>query len=1014
MSETTIYNITRKFTNTEIDMADVESANVAFQSEFTGIQATPKYSVAKNGTDVVATLPGVTYYATVDINEDFIADGHLEQVANGVWNSSNPKNYSLGYGKQSIIDALESGTWNNGDDTVDIAGYKALEDKTGWVFQGGTLKLTIETHKSHHASYDSYYFTTKTLYNLEAALTETDTPGIEHHEFTDVHMLLDVADLTAVNNGTYTGANWYGAAWEAAQTNYGSNLALSNLHIWEVIGETETDITTQYLAEAAAHTGFDTESDYNDALAGAANDQTLTFANFVDNNNLSVNDSKYLVDLTKEGATSYAGTIMNEKVTANGEKETFNMGRGQDKITFKGKFGDDVVKLSGKDNDELVLEFADDAAVTAKPVGNDLVITDNTLEYYATVKVDCDYVFEAGNESEQNPEGKTSIVDYLQSGTWKNGSKTVNLEQYKALTEAQKAEYTFQGGTLRFSIMDWAGDGSAYYFGTRLNDTAVEGNPLRFGADKNDLAHMYAGTFSGENGFYQNCYAAFQWRCSQTEWAKDINMSDLHIYKLENGTATDITEAYLAETSTYDIETMYNEQDFSGGTVTIKDFSNAARTADDIRINGTAEALYRRNYNGTIVYTDPQVAKLFTTTDADVKGGKITIKGNTNNTVDVSNYSSDSAKGVKITTGKGNDYITGSMYNDTITSKGGYNNVVEMGGTNKITLGNGGSTVTVTGYSSNTIKAKGGDNYLDIDSLGANKVTLGKGDDTVWLQDGVNTVNVGAGENRIWAVDGNNKVTGGKNKDVLTVNAGQTTAKLGAGNDIADINGGNVVLDMGAGNDNVYFDNYGIVGVGDIIASVNGGKGNDLYDLSQVTFTKHDEDAGTFANRIAITDKKGTNTIVLDDNDTPGFADDYDVYFNVSIKTKKGKITKTTVGKSIIINKDDDIANKDTGVVYNYDGKLTKQGVTKNLLVTADAETAGKGLNISQIASTVATWLNANGYQSADAVMYGSDDTARAQLAGIYQGADTVYMKDGVTAFAGYTAANVFQDPVNM
>ena len=1339
MSETTIYNITRKFTNTEIDMADVESANVAFQSEFTGIQATPKYSVAKNGTDVVATLPGVTYYATVDINEDFIADGHLEQVANGVWNSSNPKNYSLGYGKQSIIDALESGTWKKGDVTVDIAGYKALEDKTGWVFQGGTLKLTIETHKSHHASYDSYYFTTKTLYNLEAALTETDTSGIEHHEFTDVHMLLDVADLTAVYNGTYTGANWYGAAWEAAQTNYGSNLALSNLHIWEVIGETETDITTQYLDKAADHTGFDTESDYNDALAGATNDQTLTFANFVDNNNLSVNDSKYLVDLTKEGTTSYKGTIMNEEVTSTNANETFEMGRGQDTIHLAGYTGVDTVKLTGKDNDTLTLDykatatteapnnvklvgndikittqskvryimtaevsgingatpsldthkitddnlteingkkvlvfcpgqasmigtenppfqvgdyvfatsksiyysekdstgvdimfglgsvkeglsggtvefdaarysnfkvyeiaatsykddyknpviikeitkdykkivdaikddpagegaktavqkfselqqdlweqsrdsagrrkyeestltikdfgkdstvqsvlfgdtdlatqtyevemgkdkkgktlttftgtrlnesiesqaanetfqmgtatkdeyrngedtiyfydkygndavkvvngatldliFADPTGLTYSAKGNDLKITDNTLEYYALVDVDQRYLTDGKNDHVKNgqygnddehydPKDGTDISDKLINARYvlKSNPKTsISVEKFDSLSAEKQALYQFKG-TLKLTLRTNALHSTTYYDKTLftsdtlyqlLEEVPLTGDPV---GNRNVAIALEAKELAQANAGGQ------QWHNQATLEAqgradKQLTFTNARVYQVENGKTTEITDAYIANATKEGVdESDYNAalaatQDFNGGTVTIKDFSNAARTADDIRINGTQKALFRRNINGTIVYTDPQVAKLFTTTDADVKGGKITIKGNTNNTIDVSNYSSDSAKGVKITTGKGNDYITGSMYNDTITSKGGYNNVVEKGGTNKITLGNGGSTVTVTDYSSNTIKAKGGKNFLDIDSLGTNKVTLGKGDDTVWLQDGVNTVNVGAGENHIWATDGNNKITGGKNKDVLTVNAGQTTAKLGAGNDIADINGGNVVLDMGAGNDNVYFDNHGIVGVGDIIASVNGGKGNDLYDLSQVTFTKHDEDAGTFANRIAITDKNGTNTVVLTDSGETGLADDYDVYFNVSIKTKRGKITKKTVGKSLLFNKDGDIASKDTGVVYNYDGKLTKAGVTKNLLVTADAETAGKGLNINQIASTVATWLNANGYQSADAVMYGSDDTARAQLAGIYQGADTVYMKDGVTEFTGYTAANVF------
>ncbi|MBQ6516689.1 hypothetical protein IJI31_05865 [bacterium] len=215
-----------------------------------------------------------------------------------------------------------------------------------------------------------------------------------------------------------------------------------------------------------------------------------------------------------------------------------------------------------------------------------------------------------------------------------------------------------------------------------------------------------------------------------------------------------------------------------------------------------------------------------------------------------SDYIASFNKGLTINTYSGNDHILGTNYNDTIISGAGNNVVKEVAGKNKITTGSGADTITLTGYSINTVDAGLGDNTINVKSMGTNKITAGRNNDTLNLYYGNNNANLGAGDNNVLVDDlGINKVSCGNGYDTVKINAGYNTINVGNGNnsftitngintltsgknyDAFYIYGGNNTINSGAGNDEFYIYNENPVGeeVDGGYNTINSGNGNNKF-----------------------------------------------------------------------------------------------------------------------------------------------------------------------------------------
>ena len=380
--------------------------------------------------------------------------------------------------------------------------------------------------------------------------------------------------------------------------------------------------------------------------------------------------------------------------------------------------------------------------------------------------------------------------------------------------------------------------------------------------------------------------------------------------------------------------------------------------------------------------------------------------------INLLDFVSSNGKGLKINSKEGNDIIIGTIFNDTVNVLFGDNDITQISGKNKIVTGKGNDIIHAKNISSNTIKSSGGDNYAELDSMCTNKVTFAGGNDTIVASCGENTINAGNGKNVIELSNSSNKVTTGKDIDTITVFSGLNNINSGKGNDCiclkggantvksssgnneitvegADfyemsnkittgngedkfiLNGGYNTINSGGGKDNFIFNNF----ENDIVAYINGGKGNDSYDFTEYNFADVE-------SSINITDKYGSNVIKLKENSC-----DYDVYFNVSIKKNKSgtKITKTTVSKSFAISQNNgDLIDTLNGVTFITDGKYNKDGSLKN--ITVEIESENYKLNIKTLAQEVANWLKDSTYSSSDEVFSSNDDIAKTSLSMIYRG----------------------------
>ena len=111
-----------------------------------------------------------------------------------------------------------------------------------------------------------------------------------------------------------------------------------------------------------------------------------------------------------------------------------------------------------------------------------------------------------------------------------------------------------------------------------------------------------------------------------------------------------------------------------------------------------------------------------------------------------------------ITTGDGDDTVTGGDYKDVITTNDGDDTVTSGDGDDTVTTGRGDDTITV-GDGDTTINA----------GIGDDTITVGDGDNTITLGSGDDTVTAGNGDNTIVSSSGDDTITTGSGDDVVVL-----------------------------------------------------------------------------------------------------------------------------------------------------------------------------------------------------------------------------------------------------
>lgn len=331
----------------------------------------------------------------------------------------------------------------------------------------------------------------------------------------------------------------------------------------------------------------------------------------------------------------------------------------------------------------------------------------------------------------------------------------------------------------------------------------------------------------------------------------------------------------------------------AGGQVYIKDAA-AKNTGADIFVNNV----------------DLSTLPLFEFDEETAYQNKGAINGTSlADSIDVTDYQSvDGVKGVKITSGAGDDVIVGSKYNDVINAKSleyQVADVTENSGTNRITTGQGDDVITLLGTSSNTVNAGTGDNVITASNNGVNRITAGNGDHQITL-DGVygqNTVRLGnafgINPSTIQIDAGYNRVTTGKGPHAVDINGGINTVNTGAGVDTVDVSAGQSTVNTGAGNDTLTLH--------DGVNKINAGADNDLVNVQGGTNT-----VNMNAGMDTIIATAGTNNI------RGGAGDDVFYSYGAGTHTLYGDAGSDTI--NLGYDENDNPQTSGTNIVYGGAG----------------------------------------------------------------------------------------------
>ncbi|MCM1266182.1 MAG: hypothetical protein NC200_08295, partial [Candidatus Gastranaerophilales bacterium] len=330
---------------------------------------------------------------------------------------------------------------------------------------------------------------------------------------------------------------------------------------------------------------------------------------------------------------------------------------------------------------------------------------------------------------------------------------------------------------------------------------------------------------------------------------------------------------------------------------------------------------------------------------------------------------------------QGNDTINLKTGNDVIT----FNNLYQGDDNLSVITGKGTKTFDITAIENAEFVVSRYDNNLNLGFVSDdfNDITIQdyfKSGAVLSLKDayGSRTLKYGSG-----------KVSGTKGDDIVFASAnkkGVTSVSTSAGNDVINIDvtkGNKITVSSGDGNDYINFEtmNLGTGGKNTFTANLNGGNGDDTYDLSDVDLAK---------GKIVVNMSQGSDTIVLDSSYSFDGYSGEKTDFSYSHAINNGNSIITNNYKSFDYSNDlslfFDVKIDKRGISYGYnrtgdlylvkgadielaDGKVDRgiqlTGISKDDYIQTGNETYHFDESaIGRLISDVASWLSDNDYVS--------------------------------------------------
>lgn len=380
----------------------------------------------------------------------------------------------------------------------------------------------------------------------------------------------------------------------------------------------------------------------------------------------------------------------------------------------------------------------------------------------------------------------------------------------------------------------------------------------------------------------------------------------------------------------------------SGGTAANTVTMTAAGSADLTSITAVGTEGLTLNISGTSLATVDAsgvtgVGSAFTL-DASASDADMTVTASANRpTV------SETGTANTLTTGEGDDTVTGGVYKDVITTNDGDDTVTSGDGNDEITTGRGEDSITA------------GDGDVTI--------TAGIGDDTVVVGNGDNTINLGSGDDTLTTGTGDNTITLGSGDDTVTASSGDDVVVMSDYDD-------DDVIDLGTGTNVLLRDALPTTGAYAAAADFVDISGDIEAQLSNVDAlylqhtTSADNDSAATKETIDLTSSTGLGALYLDIVDAE--ADDDSVYDITNFDGSQLHLSQTSGESPDVLNVDGTGQSSLTIKTYDFNATAgTDVVVTQVDSLTVDTyETVTVSGATSRVTDTTLGAVTADGSDS--------------------------------------------------
>ena len=208
---------------------------------------------------------------------------------------------------------------------------------------------------------------------------------------------------------------------------------------------------------------------------------------------------------------------------------------------------DETLKMTKKSNYDLKFKAGEEYVIPEFDLtsnGKDIVAHSGRA-YYAVAQVSRDYVEDGNIRDAQGNLVKLSIVDELYSATYKSNTseETINIYEYRELSVEERANYTFQTGTIQLDLQTHVAHSNEtrynqYVFAT---DTLYE-MPKGYKFPKEKQFN----TNRAVSIILNNTEAVAATTETGTVYQEGMTLSNMKVYKVTNGAEADFTTAYIA------------------------------------------------------------------------------------------------------------------------------------------------------------------------------------------------------------------------------------------------------------------------------------------------------------------------------------------------------------------------------------------------------------------------------------------------------------------------------------